>query len=450
MVETLLSDTSGADNEWISLNKYSFGFCYRAVPEHEDLSTSPMFSSSCNSVTFPHWAISYFLTGRHALGTFLPAQQGVVFRQMSQDDWVDSITEPKANAGRCCQVPAERLQGLRNGTHNLPPARISVLCRNLSHMNLELFYLHMVLDCCTFLLQISKNTTQVSPITWTARLFRKQCCTEQWGRRGASFMLYGVKKPSLPQCAPVVAVPGAAVQHGCTTSQVWHSACLKGTTCGGQLLLQGGMKTPLPPMYPLRYGRQTAKQALGFPDTSGQVSATNEGKFVWLQTAGNYSDERGMAVNGLSLSPVREKKPRQGHGWLKAVQLFAQAHTRCAQQHHGSELLCDFKWSQDDAFKGTSGRGSGEKSGLGGQRRKKMQPGKRHLAAWGVLCCLWPSDFLCSWLPCPLLQDPKQHYHREGQNELIFPIRQFKLHCRPFFVICYQPSLQFVVWLKQC
>jgi len=123
-----------------------------------------------------------------------------------------------------------------------------------------------------------------------------------------------------------------------------------------------------------------------------------------------------------TVSHQRQKKPFQGHGCLKAVQPFPQAHelepkllTHCAQQHRLSEPLLYFKWSQDDdAFKGTAGSrgwGWGGKSGVGGERRKKMQPGERCLTARGMLCCLWPPDFLRSWLPCSLLQDSKKHYH---------------------------------------
>lgn len=53
--------------------------------------------------------------------------------------------------------------------------------------------------------------------------------------------------------------------------------------------------TPPTPLWQIKI----AKQALGFPDTSGQVSAINEGKFVWPQTAGNYSDERWMPLTVL-------------------------------------------------------------------------------------------------------------------------------------------------------
>lgn len=95
---------------------------------------------------------------------------------------------------------------------------------------------------------------------------------------------------------------------GCCAARVHHCPGL--TQCLSQrhnlwwTTLAAGGYEDTPPTHVLTSLWQTniAKQALAFPDTSGQVSATSEGKFVWLQTAGNSSDERWMAVNGLSLS----------------------------------------------------------------------------------------------------------------------------------------------------
>lgn len=77
--------------------------------------------------------------------------------------------------------------------------------------------------------------------------------------------------------AAAAALPGAGLQHGCTISQLWLHACLRGVARGGQLLLQGCIKLPLLSIHPLPYGRQTEqKRALAFSSTGGHVWATSE------------------------------------------------------------------------------------------------------------------------------------------------------------------------------
>lgn len=96
-------------------------------------------------------------------------------------------------------------------------------------------------------------------------------------------------------------------------------------------------------------------------------------------------------------------------------------------------LPCDFKWSQDDAFKGTAGTAYVWESGVGGNRRKKMQAGKKHWYKGG--CSVLQPHFLHLWSPCPSVQDSEKHYHRDRQNEFIFQTRQFNLHCRMFLLL---------------
>lgn len=100
LVEVSLTETTGADQEWIALEKHLLYFCYRpgAVSQKEVLSTSPLFSLPCGSVTFPHWAISYFLTGSHPL-----VLSSLSSRELFLDKWLKT-TELTASRG---QKPAQ-------------------------------------------------------------------------------------------------------------------------------------------------------------------------------------------------------------------------------------------------------------------------------------------------------------------------------------------------------
>lgn len=82
-----------------------------AVAQNEDHSTYALLPelrvlSTLSSSLFSDW--------QAPTSVFLPQQQGVVFRQMTQDNWVDSTTWPKASTTTHCQVPAERLWGGRS------------------------------------------------------------------------------------------------------------------------------------------------------------------------------------------------------------------------------------------------------------------------------------------------------------------------------------------------
>lgn len=121
-----------------------------------------------------------------------------------------------------------------------------------------------------------------------------------------------------------------------------------------------------------------------------------------------------------TVSHEREKKLCQGHQCFKAVQRFPQAHELESKHlthtvHSNITWVSYFVTSSDHKMmpsKALQGACVWEKSGAGGERRKKMQAGKRHLAARGMLC-LWLPDFLCLWSPCPLPKDSKQHYYRD-------------------------------------
>lgn len=149
MAEVSLTETTGAGREWITLEKHLLCSCYRpgAVSQKEVLSTSLLVSirhdlSTVSYFLFPDW--------QSPTSAFFPKQQGVVFRQMTQDNWVDSITWPKASAIRGCQLPAERLWGPRIA-YVLPPAGMNTLCKRWGHRNLEWFYLHMLLGWISIL-----------------------------------------------------------------------------------------------------------------------------------------------------------------------------------------------------------------------------------------------------------------------------------------------------------
>lgn len=237
-------------------------------------------------------------------------------------------------------------------------------------------------------------------------------------------------------CASAAALPGAGLQHGCTISQVWHDACLRGVACGGQPLLQECIKLPLFTIYPLPHGRQTAK-------VRARTWATNEvgsyfskslhdkqqgiagvkGGWQWLAShcPGSYTVMKGER-NALRATDALKHKPEP-----KLL-----THSVLSRSTPESCLVTsnDHKMMPSKALQVVC---MCEKSGLGKKRRRKIQPGKRH-GYKGGCSVLWP-HFQYSWLPCPLVQDWEKHYHSDRQNELIFQTRQFKLHCRMFLLL---------------
>lgn len=220
------------DNEQISLSKHSLGFYYRAATEHKDHSTSPLFSKSLISVTFPHWHISYFPTGRHSLGALLPSQLEVVLEK-----WLKMTELPASRSQKPTEEDVVRslLKGYGGPGIKHSIATMNVLCRNLSHMNLELLYFHMAPDWCISTSAIQEKDT-VSPLPvhcqgiQKATLY-KMVLEEMW----LHWPLCHCHTPCLS-----TALPWAGLQHG-WTSQVWHDASLRGVACGGHLLLLAGL-----------------------------------------------------------------------------------------------------------------------------------------------------------------------------------------------------------------
>lgn len=167
--------------------------------------------------------------------------------------------QPKANTGRCCQVPAKRLYGSRN--HTLKEHECSL-------QKFEPYELRIVLSSygsTVFQLHISRTKTEVSLLPVQCQGFRKHHFIEWCCRRSGSTGLCAepAGRVTLPHHVP-------QQQHclGLVCSMAAPSArsdaCLRGLACGGQLSLRGCTKLPLLTIYPLPRGRQTEqKRSLG-------------------------------------------------------------------------------------------------------------------------------------------------------------------------------------------